>query len=273
MIIEKAPMLTDVQWAYEEGQGNAAIYRAREVAGINAPFLVVGGAAVSLEYLLDAPRAIRERVAFRDRASFCEYVKIFSAPAETWTAVFADTGTCQVVAILDYHAPTAPARGQHRAELSYRHSDQWCAWTKPGVYTQARFADFLGDHGDDIVPDGSAGISLQEMVRSLEITSNKKWASAVRGGGVVTLTQEVEQQVKGPSRVEIPVRLKLSIPVFEDGPRRDIGARISYTIKDGAVTFGVALVRAAEIERTLFRAEVATIAAALALPVLYGMPQ
>lgn len=273
MIIEKEPGFTDIQWAYRQGYGRARVFQSGEVVGANVPFLVVGGTAVSLEHLLDAPRAIRERVVFRDRASFCEYVKIFSDPAETSTAIFADAENCRVVAILDYHAPGAPARGQHRAELAYQRSDQWRAWAKPGVFAQAGFADFLEDHVGDIVLGESARISLQETVRNLEITSSKRWASAVRGGGVVTLTQDVEQQVKGPSRVEIPVRLKLFIPVFEDGPRRDIGVRISYTIKDGCVDFGVALVRAAEIERAEFRTEVGVIAAEIGLPVLYGMPQ
>lgn len=242
--------VSDVQWAFDQGRASGITNDV--VDDIRIPFVLLGDKATSLEHLLVQPTRRRAKVEFSDRESFCGYVNEFSAAA---TQIFADVRTRRIEAILDYHHEQ-PGWGDHRAALGFVHSTAWDAWMGlPATQWQCQqaFAEHLEDHLSDITLESPA--KLVQVVRHLEVTSSKKWASAVSGGGLLTLTAESGQKIEGPGQVEIPVSLDLGIQVFETTPLRPVRVRVQHRCIEGKVEFRVSAAEREDLVRREFRSE------------------
>lgn len=221
----------------------------------------------------ERPERKRGTVRVLDAPSFCEYFTLFH---DENSRVFADETKSCVLAILDYHATgdNAPRWGQHRVELTLRHSEEWTRWSgKDGErMSQMEFAEFIEDNGPDIVTPDAA--SMLEIARDLSAKIDADFASAVRlqNGSVQFKYSEQVKGTYGSGQMEVPERFTIAIPVHIGADRVLLTARLRYRINAGKLTFWYDLLRADQIERDAFMAVHDSIGKRLGVTIINGTP-
>lgn len=247
----------------------------------NTPFVVIpkDHEVVGLERFVDNARCehpLRKRsvVKVLDTLSFCQYYTLF---ADTNSRVFADETSSKILAILDYHgagSEGAPRWGEHRIDLTLRHSEEWETWnSKDGEkFAQAEFAEFLEDNTPDIqVP---AAAFMLDVARSLSAKSSVEFSSAIRlsDGSVQFKYSEQVQGSCGGGNIEVPEQFQIAIPIYIGCERVAVVARLRYRITGGRLTFWYNLLRPVDIKRAGFIAVRTAIADTLNINIVNGSP-
>lgn len=260
------------------GYGRAAA-DVKEVG--NTPFVVIPNdhKVVGLAEYKDNPRAerplrVKGTAKVHDVPSFCEYFTLFH---DENSRVFADEDKATILAVLDYHGALgggAPRWGEHRLELTFRHSKEWNEWKgKDGQRTQQmEFAEFLEDHAPDIITPDAA--TMLEVARDLSAKVDADFGSAIRmnNGSVQFKFSEQVKATFGSGQLEVPEQFIVSIPIYLGCDRVSITARLRYRINAGKLSFWYDLLRADNIKREAFLVARKTITDTLAITDISGTP-
>lgn len=197
----------------------------------------------SLEHLQHHPRRKRATVALTDYHSFIAYLELHKEPGTLIFAQLTETSG-RFVAVIDYHHANdksstsngRPRWGEHRCALEMKHSPEWLRWLAVDGENlgQEGMALFLEDNRLDILEPLAADII--DIAKSISAESGSKFKSAIRlDNGDRKLLFETDTQARAGATGEltIPEKLKLRMPVFENGPAYEIEAFFRYRLEGG----------------------------------------
>lgn len=169
-----------------------------------------------------------------------------------------------VIITLDHHCGPEGEPGwcEHRCRLGLLLSDEWKAWQNSNGHwmSQRGFAEFLDDQAPDIVAPTAA--EVHDVVKSLEVTSNRTFSNdidLVDGKHHIKISseQKVRSKVEG---VDLPAYIKLLIPVYRDGERYEMIARMRRRVDDdGKLELGYRLSRPEQVQASAFKDVCATV--------------
>lgn len=216
----------------------------------------------SASHLLPPPSRPRQTVKLLTVEAFCAYVRSFKT--ET-TVIFADEYSAIYEAVLDYHQTNTRGHCDHIAVYDCPHSPQWVAWTGQHgkLVKQGEFARFIENNLPDIIEPSSA--DMMQVALSLDVKKNVKFQSDLRlSNGQHQF--RYEEEIRGTVRaldIEVPETFRLFIPVFLDGARMCVDARLRYRLNDGELQMGYELVRHQQVALDAARDVTRTIKAEL----------
>lgn len=205
-----------------------------------------------LAYLLPHPPRKKAVVTMADLSSFARYLKEHGTGE---TALFCNRSNTSfsVLAVLDYHEPKAGGRANWREHLAYlkpTSSRQWLYWTARNKQWQSQeaFAEMLQDHTEDVVEPN--GATLLEVAKELIAKKSYDYRSALNlKNGTVQFqyVENMETSAGAKGNIEVPEKFKLAIPLDEEGPLYDVGARLRHKIEERRLVFRYELLRAEEL--------------------------
>ncbi len=227
------------------------------------------------ELLVDpdkVPVVTKRAPRFLHTDSFVAYVNAFKI--ENQTRIFLHPEGMQAVAVIDYDKPSTPDRGVHRAALKLELSPEWLAWSNAAAQTKARgftqedFAEFLEEHGVDVVTPTAAEVI--ELVTKMQITRQVNYKRAINlqdGRQQFTFVNDNES-----GTTEFPAKLELGIPVFKGGERYKVTILLRYRLQDGgSLRFAMIVHRQEEILHDALQGDIKVIEEKTGVPVHIGM--
>lgn len=251
----------------------------------------------SLKKFTDEYRTAPERRAgiarVDDLASFCEHVNRFR---DKHSVIFASESGPSLMAVLDYHEAAAsgkPRFGGHRTSYEFPVADEWKAWTRASgnSMSQREFAEFLEEHIIDVAAPDSAGpgskvtleaisgtladaARLMALAQGLSINVNRKVKQAVNlSSGEVQVQFDEEHKDGAGATLQVPTAFLLAIPVFRQGDRFQLVARLRYRVKDGDISWTILIHRYDRVLTTAFREAAEAAATKTGLPLFFGRPE
>lgn len=246
---------------------------------------------------LPAPRRRTGTARVTTLESFTALVRRF---ADEHSAIFAvdDRRAPRLIAVLDYHEQTAkgaPRFGTHRVEYAFPLSDEWRAWLAFAArdqISQRDLAEFLEEHIVDVRAPESLGeattqlgaqlgityagpAALMALSRGLSIRVDQKVTQAINlSTGEASLGfEETHSSKDGTGPLKVPGGFALAIPVFRGGKKYVVAARLRYRLREGAVTWRVALHRVDAVFDDAFSGACADVLAQTEAPLFYGQPE
>lgn len=217
------------------------------------------------------PKVTRRAPRFFETDSFIAYVNAFKI--ESQTRIFVHPESLKAEAVIDYDKTGKPDRGLHRATLQLATSPEWKSWmdaaahTKTRGFTQEEFAEFLEEHGVNVVTPPAA--ELIELVTKMQVTRQVNYKRAIHlhdGRQQFTYTNDNDS-----GTVEFPTKLELGIPVFKGGQPYRIQVLLRYRLQDGGtLRFAMIVHRHEEILRDAITGDLAAIQEAVGVPVHVG---
>lgn len=258
---------------------------------------------------LERPRRVEGIAKHQTLESFIEHVNRFKQPE---SAIFGNRVMpgATLLAVIDYHNPArlglaeaegdavggndiVPAWCAHTVLYPMPVSEEWSAWTKANgaKLDQMAFALLIEERLADVVVVGDgASPTVDMMVKQLgvkmgtpaELVQFSRGLKVNVGGevgdevnpssGEVSLTFTKTHRSKSGGELAVPGAFVLSIPVFEDGTRYLVVARLRYRI-DEAVTWWVDLYRPDVVFRAAFNEAANTAHENTGLPLYLGKPE
>lgn len=282
--------VTPQKLAVTRGDGNAV-----EVVAVPR-----GLTLQSVKHLLDEQRETPERIrgtAKLDEVdSFLSHVGRFRGDS---TAIYASRSTTSpgFVAVYDYHAPGAPAWGQHRAEFRPALAQAWRAWQGANgkEMDTGAFAEWWEEHAVEVLDPATeaakdASLRLRAidlrvgtpsevlaLSRGLEIRVEQTLSDVKRlATGEMKLTYE--EQVKGSNGapLDVPAAFVVGVPVFDEGVDGDVWAlpvRLRMRRQAASITWSFHLLDADVTFRRAVDGLIEKVSAKTGLPVLIGTPE
>lgn len=220
-----------------------------------------GVAAILLDH-------IKQAVTLQTVDSLVEYVNGFKTGT---TLLFADIQANSIKALLDYHAPDAPAHLGHVATMALPFSEEWRTWAAIDgrLMPQLEFARFLEENASDII--APSGADLLEACRDLQARRKVNFTKAVRTSSDnenFEFTDETEAKTRGG--LEIPTKFLLSVPVYFGEDPTELYAFLRWKMDEGALTLGVKLHRAEHVRQAIFKQIVLAAAERTERAVVFG---
>lgn len=211
----------------------------------DVPFAVVpsGYRLESLEKLLQAPSRQRGTAEVSDADSFIAYVNRHKGDATD--LYFQVNPSPSFTAVFNAPRPGQPGWSDFRAHYACPLSPAWQTWTAHDGKRmgQEEFARFIEANLPDIVQPEAA--DMLEIALSLEAKKKVNFASGLRlSNGANELTYE--EQIEGSAakgKLQIPEKIVLGIPVFENGQGYSVEANFRYRIAEGKLAMWYELVR------------------------------
>lgn len=228
-----------------------------------------------VDSLAAAPRRRIGRCQFSEVDSLIQYVQRFGGAD---TIVYANPATFSVEAVLNEHPAgaenAAAAWRDHRATYTCPRSPEWLAWTEHDgrQMPQDKFADFIESRLEDLVSGAGmpTATDVLTMARNLIMRTKGTFERSLDPTtGNSALVNKTETDVGSTA---IPRAFLIGVPVFENGERYQVEARVRVEIKEGRAVFAYVLHRRKEIERDAFQAVRAQISSETGKPVLAGTP-
>lgn len=242
--------------------------------------VVAGKEALELlDSRLPGPRRREGAVRLTEVLSLIDYVNRYG---DSNTVVYANTKELAFTAVLDEHppGPGAPKAGVGTAWRKFRalyacpRSSEWIAWTQcdGAQMKQEQFADFLEARLEDMAAiDGyPKPIEVLAVARQLNIRTKGEFRREINptnGDAILVCKSETDT-----GSTQIPRAFAIVIPVFEQGARYQVEARVRFALVGGVPMFSYTLHRRAEIERDAFGEVRGKIAADTGRLVLAGTP-
>lgn len=214
------------------------------------------------------------------------------------SVVFGDfSGSPKLIAVIDYHSKAGQARhGKHRAEYAFPLSDEWKGWMAKNTagdrvikFDQHEFAMFLEDRVADLSSPldqertdyeplfgtkFAAPSELLALSRGLElnVSSKVKDVRNLQSGEVQLVYDEVHEDGKGKP-LKVPGLFVVQIPLFVDGEKVRIIARLRYRKAEGSIVWFFQLYRPDLIIRERLVADLARVGEETDLPTFEGLPE
>jgi hypothetical protein len=163
-----------------------------------------------------------------------------------------------VHAIFDPHGINEARHSQHTATLQLRPSNDWTRWEKISgeALSQGELADFLEEMEHTI--EAPAAAQIQTAVANLEISRNGSFKLHTnRQDGSVIFNYQDENEAVGS--VKLPEKIFFSAAPFYGSKPMTMEARLRYRIRDGRITFHLAVMQITEKREEAFEAVCASI--------------
>lgn len=217
----------------------------------------------SIEHLLPEPKNPRIDVNLYTKQDLVAYLKAQTVKPNTTgstaescagygsPAIFADRQKLSFTAILDYHQPGVPSWCRHTVRVAYQHSHQFNRWKEADneKMDQEEFATFLDENVNDII--NPTGADVVSFATQLEVTRTEKFKSHRNlSNGEVAFTFTNEST--GDSTVKFPTEMTLSLPIWINGDRIALKAKLFYRVIEGSLTFWFKLMMLEETIDHLF---------------------
>ncbi|MDF1720538.1 MAG: DUF2303 family protein [Minwuia sp.] len=175
--------------------------------------------------------------------------------------------------------------GAYRLPLS----EEWQKWL--GVHGKdleaADFAEFLEDHILDVMPYDAAAErepivralggklagadTVMALSRGVQVFATNEVQTKINlSSGEATLIAREEHRDDKGAPVKIPNLLRVCIPVFDQGDPVPVFVRLRYRVRGSSVRWSFMLHDVVRVFDTAVRAEAERVAAATALPLLFG---
>lgn len=226
------------------------------------------------------PTRLVTRRVFHDGDSFARYVARYK---QAGSQLIADIEACKVVAVLDYpdedqahfqelnkgELPEPIPSREHVAEWPVGYSEAFKAWSGINckLLEQAVFLRFLEENVGEVVQPEAARIL--ELVKDFAAVKTDKFESSKRlQNGDASLVYISETNVK--QGLEVPQRLKLSMPIYHGEETITFDAWFRYRIANGALLLGIEFHRIEPVKQAAFRAAVARTFDTAGLDAFYG---
>jgi len=213
----------------------------RDVNGIPALVLPPGYRVELLDKTLAAPIRKKGTTTLNDVASF---ISVARDQQTADTRYFSTLNPPTFTAVFNATADGA-GWGDHRAHYAPPLSEEWKAWAELDgkAQNQVKLAQFLENNLEDITrPDGA---TLLGICRTLQAKKSVEFVSVVNpnnGSNQFTYNEDVKGSAVAGT-VDIPETFEIAIPVFENGPRWAIQARLRFTLDAGKLAIWYELVR------------------------------
>ena len=217
----------------------------------------------SLEHLLPEPKNPRIDVNLYTKQDLVAYLKAQTVKPNTTgstaescagygsPAIFADRQKLSFTAILDYHQPGVPSWCRHTVSVAYQHSHQFTRWKAADnkKMDQEAFAMFLDENVNDII--NPTGAEVVTFASKLEVTRTEKFKSHCNlSNGEVAFT--FTNDSSGDSTVKFPTEMTISLPIWINGDRIALKAKLFYRVIEGKLTFWFKLMMLEETIDHLF---------------------
>lgn len=238
-----------------------------------------------------------------DLNSFIAHVNRFG---DDDTVVFAnnDRDAPTLTAVLDYHRADSDGEdgrkigearfGRHRSAFAFPMSDEWKTWLKVNkqVMKMSGFAAFLEDHIIDVIPGhlvalgeeetqfmerlGSRGTiadpsRLMDLATGLQINERNAVNEVVNlSDGTGEVSFQTEHVDSAGRKLTIPGLFVIGIPVFRNGEKYQIIARLRYRSTPEGLVFWYDLWRLDRVFDHAFNEAVERVQVETVAPVLLG---
>lgn len=199
--------------------------------------------------MLPPPIRIRQSVDLLTLESLVSYVQRYKTPN---SVIFANEANATYDISLDYHDP-ANGRGtcDHVARYACPQSESWQTWMASNgkQKSQIEFARFIETNLVDIVKPVSA--DMLQIVLNLQVHKTADFKGDLRldnGGAKLSY----EETIRGTTKIgdlSIPELFQLAVPVFIDGKRWPVDARLRYKLDEGKLSLWYELVRPLDVYR------------------------
>lgn len=221
--------------------------------------------------VIPAPGRIAQGVTVQSVDSLVEYASRFRTDD---TILFADIERNRIVAALDFHGPDKAAHVEHLATMDLPFSVEWKAWgdIDNKLMSQIAFARFIEENDADIA--APSGADLLEVIRDIHAVRTADFRQAVRtntDAESFELTVDTETRSRsGNTKLELPKRFELRIPVYFGGETVTLFANLRFDIVENKLVLGVALHRAEHVRQAVFKQIVQDAAGRIDVPAVFG---
>lgn len=224
----------------------------------------------NLEHLMRMPSRPRGDTVLHDAASF---IAIASNMGPS-TRIYATLTPPKFVAVGNDNSGDIPGWRDWTATYACPLSAEWKTWTAASgrQMTQEEFARFIEDNIPDVATPPAA--DMLEIARSLEAKKKVNFAAGIRlSNGQSELTyEETIQGTAAKGKLSVPEVFTIGVPVFENGFRYAVDARLRYRISDGGkLAMWFELVRPHKILEDAFKAVWDEIATGTGLSIVRGV--
>ncbi len=227
--------------------------------------------AKDLEYLLNAPTAIRGKYSFTRQSSFIDYVNEHKTAG---TRVYVPSISL-FLAVLNHASHGDPQWNNHTAELQLKQTPAWLTWKGENKknMNQRDFAQFIEDNLAEIV--NPVGAALLDLIRTIKMTQSLEIGGEVNERGELSSQMfEIKARNSAGAKmdVELPGSFMLALSPYEDGVPMTIECRLRFKIDPPKMTFFYEIRHIDRIEREAVDKIAANIKQSVQLPVWYGNP-
>ncbi len=197
------------------------------------------------------PRIIAGRP-LHDGESLARYAQRYKSAN---SLMLADINASTIVVALDYHGPNEPSNVDHVAFWQVQHSEEFRTWKNfcGKLHGQGDFVAFLEENVIDIIEPEPA--SMLELAKDFSANKTISFKSARRlDNGDRKLTYVEETGTSGG--IEIPQKIKLSMPIFFREEPVEFSAWFRYRINDGELKLGFDMLRMEPVLQAAFNSAV-----------------
>ncbi len=223
-----------------------------------------------LEDYQEAPRRTRAEVSMADVESFIAYWNRFKYSEST---IFADREHNNIVGVVDYHGKK-PTFCSHRAVYAPPYSEEWKRWKEASGrrMKQVEFAYFIEENASDVFDPTAA--QMIEISQSIKASKKGEFLEDRRlsdGSVQLTYNEEVETHT-GRNNLKVPESFMLGLPVFFNGVKYEVEAKLRVRIDKGQLMLWFDLHRAEYVEQDAFAGIVRQITDGCGSDVFLGRP-
>jgi hypothetical protein len=230
-----------------------------------------------------------------DLQSFMAHATRFKSNASALFALQEGTSSASLTCVFDYHEPGfngLPAFLAHKGSYAFPVAEEWTAWHAQNgkIMSQDVFAQWVEGRLLDVLAPERASEQMRELMepmgtfagpsrllelsRGLALRVGAKVAHQVNlSTGETQLQYQTEHTDERGAPVKVPGAFLLGIPVFRNGARYQIAARLRYRIQAGTVSWFYELHRTDRIFDHAFREACEEAQKATGLPLFYGSPE
>ncbi|WP_293000073.1 DUF2303 family protein [Nevskia sp.] len=252
----------------EENQSAAAIVRdlsrptLQDVQGVPTLIIQDGQKFTQFPELLPRPKRTKAKLTAMDVGGFVDYVREYKLPR---TRLFATTvgQALSITGKIDYHeageGDEAPSHCEHNITCPLTYSDEWGRWTGASNrhMSQKEFGEFLEENLPDIIEPQSDAL----LAAALNFSSSRKveFRSSQRlSDGLTQFTYS--ESDNNAQQAALPTEIVVAIPVFVNGTKYDLKARLKHSIRDANLKIWYEIVRPDKVVELALKAVLADIA-------------
>jgi len=231
----------------------------------------------------DYPSRPRGTAKMRDVKSF---IDLYNRQKQNCSLVYATLDPARFLAVIDDHFPVKPSNilnedftsanwQEYRIDFTVPASHEWKVWTQQNrkPMSQLEFATFIEDNLPDIVePSGS---DMLTIALNFEASKDGRFVSNTRldNGEVEFLWKENIESNVGAQKIQMPPKIRLAIPVFENGELVDVNVRIKFRIVEQSLKIWYEIAQQHKIIDRAFREIWDEIERKTKASILLGMPE
>lgn len=246
------------------------------------PFVIVpeGHKIEFIDHINHEPQRMIGNIPLRDATSF---ITLFNRQKRGCSLIYASLDPAGFIAVIDdllSHENALDIEGSidnyrdFRLEFKCPASREWKTWT--GIdgkhLSQLTLAEFIEDNLPDIIePDGA---TMLDTCLEFEASETGAFVSKQRlqcGDHELVWKKETAQGDSG--KVKLPERIKIKIPIFENGAEFELEARLRFRIPNGRLELWFELVRPHKVLETAFHEVWERIAKETGATILLGSPE